>query len=188
MSSKGNRHPTKYATMSKSAGKTGLTSRESSARDTERRRCYSIPAASQPTSTTPASTTPKDNPTDTHRDPPILVKNERTVYMGRGLLPCPSFIFPSEAPIPNVGRQPRVDHRAIFARANRHRQAAKYGLYPPDFDEMDISFGSGLGSRHRLPPSVPDWAAFSAGTGVVRGNTKKKCEAGSRKSGGRVRG
>jgi hypothetical protein len=114
---------------------------------------------------------------------PIMSKHEPTVYKGRGLLPCGSFIFLAEAPIPRVGRQPRADHRAIFAMNNRHAQIARYGAYDPDFGEADASF-----RRSKVAVTVPDWAEFSAGTKNPRGERKKKHLATPRKSGGRVRG
>jgi hypothetical protein len=150
------------------------------ARKTASREKRSAPAISR------SVTSSYTNATDKFTEDPIaslLLKHEPTVYTGRGLLPCSSFIFLAEAPIPRVGRQSRVDHRAIFAVTNKHAQMARYGPYNPDFGEADTSFG-----KSKVAAIVPDWAVFSADTGNTQGERKNKYPVNPRKSGGRVRG
>lgn len=94
---------------------------------------------------------------------------EPTVYTGRGLLPCSSFIFLAEAPPPRVGRRERLDHRAIFAMNRQSTQAStRYEAYTSSFAK-----------------STPDWAVFTGGKDMT--GKKKRPRETRRISGGRVR-
>ena len=128
----------------------------------------------------PANPT-KDPSAEDHTDIFSYGSTEPIEYTGRGLLPCSSFIFLAEAPPQRVGRQGRLDHRAIFAMSKRE-QGSRYAETFSAVSEPSFSGGRGSG----LSLSVPDWAEFNNASNTRAGGKKKHRET-RRKSGGRVR-